>query len=107
MPSRMYFICLRGRIGTFEHYRDADRLEKLPIPINLDSALRRSRRKGISRLLWADSICIDQNNIGKRDDQVKLMSQLYMHAETVLIWSGEESAPGQIKAAFQCTELLA
>jgi hypothetical protein len=43
------------------------------------------------RLLWADAICIDQNNILERNHQVEFMSQIYLLAASVHIWLGLKS----------------
>ena len=34
----------------------------------------------LSRLLWIDSICIDQDNIPEKTAQVKLIGQIYSRA---------------------------
>ena len=40
--------------------------------------------------LWIDSICIDQGNISERNAQVAMMSEIYSHAESVIVWLGVE-----------------
>ena len=40
--------------------------------------------------LWIDSICIDQGNILERNAQVAMMSEIYSHAESVIVWLGVE-----------------
>lgn len=39
-------------------------------------------------LLWADAICINQNNVEERAEQVKLMEDIYPSARKVLLWFG-------------------
>ncbi|KAK5712748.1 hypothetical protein LTR15_011740 [Elasticomyces elasticus] len=39
--------------------------------------------------LWCDALSIDQANAVERSWQVTLMSQIYAHADSVLIWLGE------------------
>lgn len=90
-------ICTKG---------NGDSLQSLLIPKNLDLGLRRFRSEVNSRILWADSICINQENIDERSSQVRIMGQIYMKAETVLIWLGEESEPGRAEAASRCMKLL-
>ncbi|KAG8532915.1 uncharacterized protein KY384_002793 [Bacidia gigantensis] len=46
------------------------------------------RLPGNSQLVWADAVCIDQQNLGERDQQVKLMGSIYSQAQMVLIWLG-------------------
>jgi hypothetical protein len=41
------------------------------------------------RILWIDSICIDQSSASERSLQVKLMSDVYQNAQDVLIWLGD------------------
>ena len=60
---------------------------------NLVSALSRLREKmpeypGFHRTLWADSICINQNDVVERSHQVRLMRDIYSHATRVIIWLG-------------------
>jgi hypothetical protein len=38
--------------------------------------------------LWIDAICIDQENVDERSDQVPRMTQIYSSAYSVLIWLG-------------------
>ncbi|KAI6084106.1 heterokaryon incompatibility protein-domain-containing protein [Hypoxylon rubiginosum] len=39
--------------------------------------------------LWADAICIDQNNLAERGHQVKLMASVFSGAFYVIAWLGE------------------
>ncbi|KAK3987685.1 heterokaryon incompatibility protein 6,OR allele [Cladorrhinum sp. PSN332] len=55
---------------------------------NLHSALLRLRLPDRSRLLWVDAICINQNDIQERNEQVSLMRSIYQRAGCVLIWLG-------------------
>jgi hypothetical protein len=43
------------------------------------------------QFLWIDAICIDQENIPERDNQVCKMRDIYAYASTVLIWLGPSS----------------
>ena len=61
----------------------------LQVPRNLTAAFRRFRQSTIPRLLWADSICINQANISEKNHQVRIMGRIYAGATTVLIWLGE------------------
>ena len=38
--------------------------------------------------IWVDAICIDQDNDVERSQQVRLMNQVYSHADTVSVWLG-------------------
>jgi hypothetical protein len=52
------------------------------------------------RVLWIDSICIDQNAIEERNHQVKLMGNVYQRANRVLIWLGEEGPTTELAYSF-------
>lgn len=41
--------------------------------------------------LWIDAICINQNDLDERSEQVLLMGAIYTQAESVLVWLGRES----------------
>lgn len=43
-------------------------------------------------MLWADAICIDQQNIEERGKQVQLMGMIYWKADRVLVWLGQNIA---------------
>lgn len=58
---------------------------------NLHSALRHLRDAKVSRILWIDAICIDQNNEREKPTQVKSMGEIYGRATQVVIWLGEEA----------------
>lgn len=66
------------------------------ISANLEAALRRLRQAygdeapGARVRLWIDQICIDQENIQERSQQVQLMYDIYKQAEKVLVWLGPD-----------------
>ena len=79
-------------------YLWGDSSEKVPIFVdgkrfnigkNLFAALKCLRLRDSSLLLWADAVCIDQENVSERNFQVRLMKQIYSSAEQVIIWLGE------------------
>ena len=41
------------------------------------------------KYFWIDAICIDQNNVPERSDQVGLMREIYTSAKFVLVWLGD------------------
>lgn len=55
---------------------------------NLHGAMRILRKPFEDRLMWIDAICIDQNDMGERDDQVPRMRTIYSRASTVMIYLG-------------------
>lgn len=63
----------------------------LPVRPNLHRALCALRRKDVPTVLWVDAICIDQAKIEERNDQVRLMTDIYRNAREVVAWLGEEN----------------
>ncbi|KAM3071600.1 hypothetical protein ACMFMG_009476 [Clarireedia jacksonii] len=55
---------------------------------NLYNALCGLRRTSEPRQLWADAICINQEDIPERNRQLPLMPFVYERAQIVLIWLG-------------------
>ncbi|KAF2965631.1 hypothetical protein GQX73_g7923 [Xylaria multiplex] len=62
-----------------------------PVTTNLEAALRRFRDPDNVVAIWADAICINQNNLLERGEQVQLMDRIYLYADEVLAWLGEEA----------------
>ncbi|KAJ9139366.1 hypothetical protein NKR23_g7894 [Pleurostoma richardsiae] len=62
----------------------------LPLSIteNAHEALQAVRREDSSRLLWIDSICINQADKPEKARQLLLMSDIYTSAQRVLAWLG-------------------
>jgi hypothetical protein len=58
----------------------------------------------IPRLLWIDSICINQNDTDERNQQVRLMGQIYSTASLVTIWLS--SATGQRTVLSEFTDTV-
>lgn len=62
--------------------------KSLPVTANLANALRHLPHEDGHLILWIDAICINQQDVGERAQQVKLMSEIYSSAERVLAWVG-------------------
>ncbi|KAF4500709.1 Heterokaryon incompatibility 6, OR allele [Fusarium agapanthi] len=56
---------------------------------NLYIALRELRRCNTSRVVWADAICINQEDVEERGQQVALMGRIFNSAWQVIIWLGD------------------
>lgn len=76
----------------------------IKIPRNLECALLHFRQSDAFRLLWADSICIDQSNLQERSDQVRIMGIIFSQADRVLVWIGSEDQ--DTVAAFEYFRLV-
>jgi hypothetical protein len=56
---------------------------------NLHDALKHIRRDdGECRVLWIDAICINQDDLYERSQQVAMMRQIYAQAVSVNVWLG-------------------
>ena len=60
----------------------------LDIGPNLPSALRALQYRYFKRLLWCDSICINQKEVAECSAQVQRMADLYQFARRVIVWLG-------------------
>lgn len=62
------------------------------IGLSLCSALRQLRPHAAEpeRLIWADALCINQEDTAERNAQVRMMGDIYARAANTFIWLGEE-----------------
>ena len=60
------------------------------ITTNLASGLRQLRYLNEPRLLWADQVCINQEDIPERSAQVNIMDRIFKRAFRVAIWLGPD-----------------
>ncbi|PMD14418.1 HET-domain-containing protein [Hyaloscypha hepaticicola] len=71
------------------------------ITTNLQQVLRRVRLATASRTLWADSICINQDDGVEKGEQVRLMGAIFSKADRVLVCFGEnEDGPAERVASL-------
>jgi hypothetical protein len=77
----------------------------LAITRNLEDALRHLRHIcksfGQSLILWVDSICINQDDLGEKSHQIPLMCDIYRTADSVFVWLGREDQYADYPAAFE------
>ena len=69
----------------------------LPITRNLFDALRRLRTEA-PRLLWIDAICMNQDDLEEKGNQVARMGHVYRNASRVIVWLGEDEAYPRTRA---------
>jgi hypothetical protein len=67
---------------------------------NVLAILHDFRDKDEDRLVWIDSICIDQSSSYDKSIQVPRMDRIYSQAHMVLVWLGEGSE--ETDAVFDC-----
>jgi hypothetical protein len=73
---------------------------QLAVTQNCLNALQRLQWPDRERILWIDAICIDQENISERNEQVQLMSMIYERADKVLSYLGEDDDDSDIGMDF-------
>lgn len=56
--------------------------------VNLWNLLFHLRSKEQTSFLWADALCINQQNMRERNFHVQLMGKIYEKAESVIVWLG-------------------
>ncbi|KAH3953214.1 hypothetical protein HBH64_085480 [Parastagonospora nodorum] len=67
------------------HHKDGT---QVMVTANLDRALRRYRLPVTKRLLWADAVCINQEDDTEKAAQIPLMVQIFRNASKVQAWVG-------------------
>jgi hypothetical protein len=60
---------------------------------NLYDFLEEVQSRGVNgnEAIWIDSICIDQQCVRERGEQVRRMGSIYTGAREVLVWLGKQS----------------
>ena len=58
------------------------------IGANLAAALQRLRKTDSSRIVWADALCINQDDLAERSHQVSKMGSVFEQAFQVVVWLG-------------------
>jgi hypothetical protein len=70
--------------------------KRLKITENLYNAIRDLQRDAIGEIyLWADAICINQDDTTEKSAQILLMREIYHSAATVKIWLGMSTPEGK------------
>ncbi|KAH7092285.1 heterokaryon incompatibility protein-domain-containing protein [Paraphoma chrysanthemicola] len=73
----------------------------------LANALIRMRLQTTTRIIWADAICINQNDIEERNHQVSLMGSIFTSAKRVIVWLGiADPISDHIQETFEVIELI-
>lgn len=78
---------------------------ELKITPNVSEALLELRLSNEDRRLWIDQICIDQDNMIERSQQIQLMKDIYLNAQQVVFWLGRAADDSAL--AFDFLERLA
>ncbi|KAI1282691.1 heterokaryon incompatibility protein-domain-containing protein [Xylaria sp. FL0933] len=85
----------RKTIKLIEDGTDGDGTVRTELTVteNLYLMLKALRNVETIRVLWVDAICINQQDIDERSQQVSLMHQVYSKADRVVIWLGDANPP--------------
>lgn len=84
IPEKEALYDLRRKMAPTRY----DDSEYIAITANLHSALRRFRRPNAIRLLWADAVCLNQENAEEKSHQIPNIREIYTKASNVLVWLG-------------------
>lgn len=74
--------------------------KRLDVTPNLADALQHVRLGVSPRTMWIDAICIDQDNLEERGEQVRRMDMVYKSADRVVVWLGKYSEPEDDEVTF-------
>ncbi|KAL0933388.1 ankyrin and het domain-containing protein [Colletotrichum truncatum] len=82
--------------------------KEMQITKTLFEALKRWRLPNEEVVLWADSICIDQQNTAEKTHQIVRMTEIYSRAASVLIWLGsdDKDVDGVVELINEALELI-
>ena len=75
---------------------------------NLWLALRRLRWYGQLDAFWIDAVCIHQDDINEKTQQVRKMTEIFSRTQEVVVWLGENDCLGRVvgyEAAAPMTSL--
>ena len=77
--------------------------QAFPVRRNLWTFLRRFQLQRQPVLIWIDAICINQNDVKERNQQVRIMDHIYVEAEEVIAWLGDDPL-GVTRALMEQTQ---
>lgn len=90
-----------GPTDKAEHWTTIDcNGRKLLITKSLCSAFVRARRQDSVRVVWADAICINQEDDDEKSHHVAFMNRIYQHASNVLVCmdGGDQQYAAHVKS---------
>jgi hypothetical protein len=78
--------------------------ERKSVPVSAEAALRTMRLTDTDRVLWIDSICINQADPEERDHQVSIMHEIFSQNQQNLIYLGQDD--GTATRALEIVEKI-
>jgi hypothetical protein len=86
-----YFECISYVWGPYQQTAELSCDEKsLQITASLERVLHRVRLTDRSRTIWADSVCINQQDREEKSHQVALMGEIYRKSSRTLVCIGDD-----------------
>ncbi|KAJ4196912.1 hypothetical protein NW759_016399 [Fusarium solani] len=67
---------------------------------NLRLALENTRYSTLPRIVWVDALCINQDDLAERNQQVQLMGKIYQQAIETIVWLGDVFPRGPTRPEF-------
>ena len=83
-----------------QHSVRVNGVEDIPLTDNLHTALIHLRKTASDIALWADAICINQEDEKEKSTQVSRMAEIYCAAEEVVAWLGGASANSDLAVKY-------
>lgn len=74
--------------------------KSLLITPNCEAALRRLRSTKNELTIWIDAVCINQDDMSERSQQVTMMREIYEKAAGVCVWLGPD-ASSEVEAVME------
>lgn len=72
----------------------------LRITKSLHDALCNVRKPSEIVTIWADAVCINQDDVAEKSSQVLRMREIYANADKLFIWLGQQEYPGDEHVAL-------
>ena len=82
-------------VETTERFIEPDGKQFQTTP-NLYGALQHLRFERLTRTLWIDRVCMNQRDVGERNQQVRLSHSIYARASPVTAWLGKATTASDI-----------
>ena len=70
------------------------------ITTNLFNCLVSLRKVDMTRVLWVDAVCINQENLQEKEQQIALMGKIYKNATRAVIWLGQPPSTPESPTSF-------
>ncbi|CZT10030.1 uncharacterized protein RCO7_03176 [Rhynchosporium graminicola] len=102
-PYEAVSYCWGNQLPTVEISCDG---KPFMVTENLAAAIRTFRLETRTILLWADAICINQEDVDEKNCQVPLMRQIYERASAIRVWLGPDEETKPCDRAFSLLGIL-